>query len=147
MPTSPADLTKSAPRVEAAMFDLVTGSVRHIPNHNAVPLLASSIIEATVITIAVAVPLLFVANNIPEVPSMMAFVAAAPPPPPPPPPAPRAPEAAARQTASVAKGPSIPLEAPAEIRPEPVSRIVDEGVPGGVEGGIPGGVVSGVLGG
>lgn len=129
------------------MFDLVTGEVRHIPNHNAVPLLASSVIEATVLTVAIALPLLFVANNIPEVPSMMAFVAAAPPPPPPPPPAPRAPEAATRQTASVATGPVIPIEAPAEIRPEPASRIVDEGVPGGVEGGVPGGVVGGVVGG
>lgn len=78
---------------------------------------------------------------------MMAFVAAAPPPPPPPPPAPRAAQAAAQQTTSVANGPIIPLEAPTEIRPEPVSRIIDEGVPGGVEGGIPGGVVGGVLGG
>jgi len=41
------------------MFDLVTGEVRHIPNHNAVPLLASSVIEATVITVAIALPLLF----------------------------------------------------------------------------------------
>lgn len=129
------------------MFDLVSGDVRHIPNHNAVPLLASSVIEAAALTLAIAVPLLFVANNIPEVPSMMAFVAAAPPPPPPPPPAPSAPHAAARQTAAVAKGPVIPIEAPAEIRPEPPSAIVDEGVPGGVEGGIPGGVVGGVLGG
>ena len=128
------------------MFDLVTGEVRHIPNHNAVPLLASSVVEAVAITLAIAVPLLFVANNVPEVPSIMAFVAAAPPPAPPPPPAPRAPQAAARQTASVPKGPVIPIEAPSEIRPEPARAIVDEGVPGGVEGGIPGGVVGGVLG-
>jgi protein TonB len=127
------------------MFDLVSGDVRHIPNHNAVPLLASSVMEAAVITVAIAVPLLFVANTIPEVPSMMAFVTAAPPPPPPPPPAPRAPEAA-RQTAAVAKGPTIPIEAPAEIRPEPPSPIVADGLPGGVEGGVPGGIV-GVVGG
>ena len=128
------------------MFDLVTGDTGHIPNHNAVPLLMSSIAEAALITMAVAVPLLFVANTVPEVPSIMAFVAAAPPPPPPPPPAPRAPEAA-RQQATVAKGPVIPLEAPSEITPEAPAPIVDEGVPGGVEGGIPGGVVGGVLGG
>lgn len=134
-------------REEATMFDLVTGDARHIPNHNAVPLLMSSVAEAVLITMAVAVPLLFVANTVPEVPSIMAFVTAAPPPPPPPPPpAPRAPEAA-RQQAAVAKGPVIPLEAPSEIRPEAPAPIIDEGVPGGVEGGIPGGVVGGVLGG
>ena len=128
------------------MFDLVTGDARHIPNHNAVPLLMSSAAEAVLITMAVAVPLLFVANTVPEVPSIIAFVAAAPPPPPPPPPAPRAPEAA-RQAATVAKGPVIPLTAPSEITPEAPAPLVDEGVPGGVEGGIPGGVVGGVLGG
>ena len=128
------------------MFDLITGDARHIPNHNAVPLLMSSMAEAVLVTMAVAVPLLFVANTVPEVPSIMAFVTAAPPPPPPPPPPPRAPEAA-RQAATVAKGPVIPLEAPSEIKPEAPAPIVDEGVPGGVEGGIPGGVVGGVLGG
>jgi len=127
------------------MFDLVTGDTRHIPNHNAVPLLMSSAAEAVLIAIAVAVPLLFVANTVPEVPSIIAFVAAAPPPPPPPPPAPRAPEAA--RQATVANGPVIPLEAPSEVRPEAPAALVDEGVTGGVEGGIPGGVVGGVVGG
>jgi len=100
-----------------------------------------------VITLAIAVPLLFVATNIPEVPSMMAFVAAAPPPPPPPPPpAPKAPEAA-RQAATVAQAAVIPIEAPSEIKPEVPGPIIDAGVPGGVEGGVPGGVIGGVLGG
>jgi protein TonB len=127
------------------MFDMVTGQARHIPNHNAVPLLLSSIAEAAAITLVVAVPLLFIAEQVPEVPSIIAFVAAAPPPPPPPPPpAPRA-AAAAQPKAIAATGPTIPIEAPSEIRPEPAALPVDEGVPGGVEGGIPGGVVGGVL--
>src|SRR4051812_4895516 len=34
------------------MFDLVTGNTRHIPNHNTVPLLISSMAEAALITVA-----------------------------------------------------------------------------------------------
>ena len=127
------------------MFDMVTGKARHIPNHNAVPLLISSIAEAAAITLVVALPLLFLAQQVPEVPSIMAFVAAVPPPPPPPPPAPRA--ATARPQAAAAGASAIPIEAPSEIRPEPPGVPVDEGVPGGVEGGIPGGVVGGIAGG
>ena len=126
------------------MFDLVTGKTGHIPNHNAVPLLITSMAEAVVITAAVAVPLLFLADRVPEVPSIIAFVAAAPPPPPPPPPAARA--AATQQKAVATSGPSLPSEAPSEIRPEPASLPIDDGVPGGVEGGIPGGIVGDVAG-
>jgi protein TonB len=130
------------------MFDLVTGRAQHIPNHNAVPLLMSSIAEAAVLAVVIAVPLLFIAEQVPEVPSMLAFVAAAPPPAPPPPPAPAVRSAARTPQRTVATtGPSIPIEAPAEIRPEPPGLPIDEGVPGGVEGGIPGGIVGGVVGG
>jgi periplasmic protein TonB len=128
------------------MFDMITGEARHIPNHNAVPLLISSIAEAAAIAFVVALPLLFLSQQVPEVPSIMAFVAAAPPPPPPPPPpAPRA--AGARAQASATSAAAIPIEAPSEIRPEPPGLPVDEGVAGGIEGGIPGGVVGGFLGG
>jgi protein TonB len=128
------------------MFDLVTGEVRHIPTHNAVPLLISSIAEAAAITLVIALPLLFLTNQVPEVPTIMAFVAAAPPPPPPPPPP--ALRAATARTQPVASGAAaIPIEAPSEIRPEPPGAPIDAGVPGGVEGGIPGGVVGGFIGG
>lgn len=128
------------------MFDLVTGATRHIPNHNAVPLLISSIAEAAAIALVIALPILFLAEQVPEVPSIMAFVAAAPPPPPPPPPAaPRA--AAARPQPTAANAAAIPIEAPSEIRPEPPGLPIEEGVPGGVEGGVPGGVVGGIFGG
>jgi protein TonB len=129
------------------MFDLITGEARHIPNHNAVPLLISSIAEAAAITLVVAVPLLFIAEQVPDVPSIIAFVAAAPPPPAPPPPAAARRAVAAQPKPVAATGPTIPVEAPSEIRPEPLGLPVDEGVPGGVEGGIPGGVVGGVVGG
>src|SRR4051812_21536816 len=131
---------------EADMFDLVRGDVRHIPSHSGIPLLVSSAAEAAAITLAIAVPLLFVATNVPEVPSIIAFVAAAPPPAPPPPAAPRAAQAA-RPTAAVSNATVIPLTAPSEIKSEPASPIFDEGVAGGVEGGVPGGIVRGVLGG
>lgn len=128
------------------MFDLVTGQARHIPNHNAVPLLVSSIVEAAAITLAVAVPLLFIAGEIPQVPTMMAFVAAAPPPPPPPPPPAPPKAAAAAETHAVAANPAAaPIEAPTAIKAEPVIPF-EGGVPGGVEGGVPGGVVGGVIG-
>ncbi|HTM02093.1 MAG TPA: energy transducer TonB [Vicinamibacterales bacterium] len=129
------------------MFDLVTGEARHIPNHNAVPLLISSIVEGAALAVVVAVPLLFLAGQVPEVPSMMAFVAAAPPPaPPPPPPAPRAAVAAqAKPAVAPTTAATAPLEAPSEIKTESPAAI-DVGVPGGVEGGVPGGVVGGVLG-
>jgi protein TonB len=42
---------------------------------------------------------------------------------------------------------AAPIEAPKEIKPEPATPAVGEGVPGGVEGGVPGGVVGGVVGG
>jgi len=129
------------------MFDLITGEARHIPNHNAVPLLISSIAEAVLVTVVIALPLLLIAQQVPEVPSIMAFVAAAPPPPPPPPPAatPRA-AATARPQSAPSTAAAIPVEAPAAIRPEPAGVAVEEGVPGGVEGGVPGGVVGGIIG-
>ncbi len=127
------------------MFDLVTGKAGHIPNHHAVPLVISSVVEAVAITVAVAVPLLFIADRVPEVPTIIAFVTAAPPPPPPPPAARVA--TAAQPKAVAASGPSIPVEAPSHIVPEPPGLPIDGGVPGGVEGGIPGGIAGGVVGG
>jgi periplasmic protein TonB len=129
------------------MFDMVTGEARHIPTHSAVPLLISSVAEAAAVAVIVAVPLLFVSSHLPEIPSMMAFVAAAPPPSPPPPPA-----APARATQAAKVQPAVspnaaPIEAPAEVLPEPPAAAFDQGVPGGVEGGVPGGIAGGAIGG
>ena len=129
------------------MFDSFTGQAVHIPSKPAVPVLASIAAQAGLVA-ALLVPLLFVTGQLPQVPTMMAFVAAAPapPPPPPPPPAP-APRAAAPPKVQKAPTPGVaPVAAPPRIEAE---RPDDEGlgVDGGVEGGIPGGVVGGVRGG
>ena len=127
------------------MFDLITGKTRHIPSKPGVPLLVSLSAQLALVG-AVVVPVLFFGGVLPEVPTMMAFVAEAPPPPPPP-----APPAAARTPTppahSVPTTGAAPIEAPTAIQPERSIDPGDIGVPGGVEGGIPGGVVGGVVGG
>jgi protein TonB len=96
---------------------------------------------------AVVVPVLFFVGALPEVPTLLAFVAEAPPPPPPPPPAPPAARTQAPPTRPVPTTGAAPIEAPTAIQPERTIDPGDIGVPGGVEGGIPGGVVGGVVGG
>ena len=134
------------------MFDLIAGREKHLPSHATVPLLLSTSAQAAVIALIFVLPLLFMTERLPEVPTMMAFVADMPAPPPPPPPPPPAavkpkqatpkPEAAVQQNQFIA-----PIEEPAEIAAVPDDEGSDAGVPGGVEGGIPGGVPSGVVGG
>ena len=130
------------------MFDLITGQARHIPSKPGVPILISVSAQVAAVT-ALIVPVLFFAGALPEVPTMMAFVAEAPaPPPPPPPPAPPAPrKTAPPQTQPVPSPGAAPIEPPSTIQPERANDEGDIGVPGGVEGGIPGGVVGGVVGG
>lgn len=130
------------------MFDLITGQTRHIPSTPGVPLLISVAAQLALVT-AIMLPVLFFTGALPEVPTMMAFVAEAsappPPPPPPPPPAPKAePPAQAKPTPSPD---AAPVDAPSTIAPERPADAGDIGVPGGVEGGIPGGIVGGVEGG
>ena len=133
------------------MFDLIAGHEKHLPSHATVPLLLSTSAQATVVVLIVGLPLLFMTEQLPEVPTMMAFVADVPAPPPPPPPPPMAakpkqaapkPEPAAATNQFIA-----PLEEPAQIASLPEDEGSDTGVPGGVEGGIAGGVVGGVVGG
>jgi protein TonB len=131
------------------MFDLITGEAKHIPSKPALPILVSSMAQAVLVAIVI-VPVLFFTGTLPEVPTMMAFVAAPPsPPPPPPPPPPPAAVKASRPAETQPVPPSgvaAPVEAPTSIEPERAAAI-DEGVPGGVEGGVPGGVLGGVVGG
>jgi protein TonB len=130
------------------MFDLITGREKHLPSHATLPILMSTFAQATLIGVIVALPILFVTDRLPEVPTMMAFVAAAPAPPPPPPPAAPKPKQQAPKPAAVpAQSPlAVPLEEPSEITPLPDDENLGD-VVGGVEGGIPGGVVGGVVGG
>lgn len=128
------------------MFDLITGKTPHIPRKPGVPLVISMSAQTVLVT-AIVLPVLFLTGTLPEVPTMMAFVAEAPaPPPPPPPPAPPAAKAQTPPTRPVPTPGAAPLEAPSAIQPERPSDPGDIGVPGGVEGGIPGGVVGGVVG-
>ena len=129
------------------MFDLITGKAQHIPRKSGVPLLISMTAQFALVA-AVVAPVLFFVGALPEVPTMMAFVAeAAPPPPPPPPPAPPAARTPTPPAHPVQTTGAAPIEAPAAIQPERSIDPGDIGVPGGVEGGIPGGVVGGVVGG
>jgi periplasmic protein TonB len=130
------------------MFDLITGTVTHIPRNPRGPILVSTAAQLFVVALLVAVPVIFVTQTLPQPPTMMAFVAAPPPPPPPPPPAPVSP---AKKLEPVTPEPSVghfaaPLEAPPIVAAEPGGEDAVS-VPEGVEGGVPGGVVGGVVGG
>ena len=130
------------------MFDLITGQTRHIPSKPGVPILISMSAQVALVG-AMLVPVLFFTGALPEVPTMMAFVAeaSAPPPPPPPPPPPAA-KSPGPASAKPAPSPgAAPVEPPSTIQPERPNDEGDIGVPGGVEGGIPGGVLGGVVGG
>ena len=130
------------------MFDLITGQTGHIPSKPGVPILISMSTQLALVS-AIVVPVLFFTGALPEVPTMMAFVAeaSAPPPPPPPPPPPAA-KSPGPPSAKPAPSPgAAPVEPPSTIQPERPNDEGDIGVPGGVEGGIPGGVVGGVVGG
>ena len=133
------------------MFDLITGKAQHLPSRAGLPIVLSTTVQVVAVATVLVVPALFVADQIPEIPTMMAFVAPPPPPPAPPPPAPR--PAAAKPIPAARPIPTTselaaPVDVPRTIEPEPAAAEgLDEGVPGGVEGGIPGGVVGGVVGG
>ncbi len=138
------------------MFDLTAGTIdRPFRDAHA---------SATVLSVATHVAiigsigwaLLFsVSDKLPDVPSMMAFVAPAPAPaPPPPPPAPPALTKAAKAAQTSKPVPTtavtftVPAEIPVGIQPESGIDLGDEGgVVGGIEGGIPGGMLGGILGG
>ena len=130
------------------MFDLFTGKVQHVPSTPAIPILMSTSIQGTALAVIALMSFLVASRELPAVPDVLAFVAdmpaaAAPPPPPPPPSQPRPAEAQAQvQAPPPPNAFAAPLEAPADIQPEPVGvAIADVGVPGGVEGGIAAGIV------
>jgi protein TonB len=132
------------------MFDLIAGREKHLPSHATAPLLLSTIVQGTIIALVALLPLLYVTERLPEVPTMMAFVAALPaPPPPPPPPVAIKPKSEPPKThAAPAENQFIaPLAEPARIAELPDDEGFDVGVPGGVEGGLPEGIVGGVVGG
>src|SRR6187551_906612 len=113
----------SSRKEEGDMFDLITGKAGHLPSHAGLPIFMSTTAQALAVTAILVLPALFVAEQIPEIPTMMAFVAPPPPPPaPPPPPMQRPP--AAKPVAQAQPAPSTsnlvaPVEAPKTIEPEP----------------------------
>jgi|SRR5688572_9841975 len=132
------------------MFDLITGKARHLPSHSTLPIALSTTAQAFAAAAALVMPALFVAEQIPQIPTMLAFVAPLPPPPAPPPP-PAKPSAPVKPSAQPQAVPSTrevvaPAEVPTAIEPEQMAPpAVEDGVPGGVEGGVPGGIVGGVV--
>lgn len=136
------------------MFDLTAGTLDRPFRDKHTSATVLSVTTHVAIIGSVAWVLMFsVSDRLPEVPSMMAFVAQAPvppPPPPPPPPAAKAVKAAQASKPAPTTGPTftVPSEIPVGIQPESGIDLSDEGgVVGGVEGGIPGGVLGGILGG
>jgi protein TonB len=134
------------------MFDLIAGREKHLPSHATFPILLSTSAQAIVVGSIVLLPMLFVADRLPDIPTMMAFVAAVPSPlpPPPPPPAPATPkEAPAKAEPTTNQSELIaPIEEPSQIAEPPDNEDGPAlGAPGGVEGGVPGGVVGGIVGG
>ena len=130
------------------MFDLIEGKAKHLPRHATMPIMFSMVAQVAVVTLAIVIPIMIVTDTMPEIPTMMAFVAVPPPPPPPPPPAPAPPKTQPTQATTPVNPTAAPVEPPKEIAPErPGDDRINDGVPGGVEGGIPGGVVGGVVGG
>lgn len=133
------------------MFDVIANGYRGIPHAETGPLVVSSVLHTAGVAILIAGPLLFATSQVPEAPSIMAFIApkaVTTPAPPPPPPAPAAARATDVKPLNTANPNAAPIDAPAEITPEPPQPAgADAGVPGGVEGGVPGGVLGGVVGG
>src|SRR5687767_3899763 len=136
------------------MFDLTAGTIdRPFRDTHATATVLSVATHAAILGGIGWVLLFSISDKLPEVPTMMAFVAAAPapaPPPPPPPPAAKAVKAVQASKPAPTTGPTftVPSEVPVGIHPESGIDLSDEGgVVGGVEGGIPGGVLGGILGG
>jgi protein TonB len=134
------------------MFELFSGGRRR-SQRTTVPVLISTVAHVIVVGVLVAIPFVYVATDLPEVPDMLAFVVSAAPPPPPPPPPPPAPAATPANQRVIKPVPAVspraaPVEAPAQIVEEThVATDTGEGVSGGVLGGVPGGVVGGIVGG
>jgi protein TonB len=129
------------------MFDLIMGNVAHAPRPRTAPVLVSIAVHGAVVGAILVGTVWVVTAPVPELPTMMAFVASPPPPPPPPPPSSPAPKKTEPVKAMPTSGDVTPIEPPQSIEPEAPVPGIDEDEVFGVEGGIPGGVPGGVVGG
>ena len=112
-------------------------------------MLISTAAHVIVLGVMLAILILYVSEELPEIPDMLTFVVSAAPPPPPPPPTAPAPMPSKPKVTK-----PVPTTSPRAARVEPPREIVEEtyddigseeGVLGGVEGGIPGGVIGGFI--
>src|SRR5687767_9956852 len=100
------------------MFDVIAGARPTTRRRGLMPL-AISLAGHILVVAAVVIPALFVMDELPELPTMMAFVAPPIAPPPPPPPPPPAVVAATPATRTPAASPSAaPIAIPNRIEPE-----------------------------
>ena len=137
------------------MFDLTAGTAdRPFRETHAAAPIVSALSHVMVLGSITAAFLFGTVESLPEVPTVIAFVAempaAPPPPPPPPPPRVRVDRQPQPATPAPASGPTFvaPAEIPMGVQPESATNFGDEGgVVGGVPGGIPGGVLGGLVGG
>src|SRR5689334_8888117 len=102
----------------SAMFELFSGNRHRAPRRRSVPVLVSTAAHVVVVGVVLAISILYVGAELPQVPDVVAFVASAPspPPPPPPPPAPAASPAKVKaiKTVPTASPRAAPVEAPRE---------------------------------
>jgi periplasmic protein TonB len=154
-PTEPLPSAKGAPRRDVHFDLLDDGRTRSVYGSTFV---VSLIAHVALISAAVIVPLLFVADElVPPTDAVRAFFAAPPAvtPPPPPPPPPAAGAVVAKRapvTAPTVPPPETAFRAPVDVPDElPKQEAMDLGtgfgVEGGVDGGVEGGVVGGIVGG
>jgi periplasmic protein TonB len=137
------------------MFELTAGHLdRPFRDVHAAPTMFSIVAHSVVIGGLIGVFMFRVSDTLPQVPTIVAFVAEVPapvpPPAPPPPSVNRAPKSQAQPQAPAPNRLTLiaPAEAPMGIRAESGLIAEDEGgVMGGVEGGMPGGAVGGIPGG
>jgi hypothetical protein len=136
------------------MFDSVNPP-RVARRKQIVTAVGSSLAHAAIVGLALAIPLFYFTEPLPQPPDMLAFVMASPPPPPPPPPPPAAPQKpqpakpkVIPKADPVQAAIAAPVEAPAMIAPErPLDLPQQDFVAGGVEGGDSGGIAGGIIGG
>jgi periplasmic protein TonB len=138
------------------MFDLITDTqARPLRERSLASTITAVVVHLVVILVLVVIPLLLATHELPDVPTIMAFVAPPPEapsiPPAPPPPAPLAAPVRAQTPSAPATGQvaAAPVEAPGDVQPERAPREVESSASalGGVEGGVPGGVLGGIVGG
>ena len=121
------------------MFELIAKGHRQVPHGDSVPMIMSLALHSAIVTVVIVTSVLFVANPVPQLRGISAFVADVPPPPPPPPPAPLAEDETRRVEAQIASRDAAPVEMPATIEEEEL------GAGSGAALNMPSGVVGGVL--